>query len=284
MMNAAMQAYRRESLFYASELREYVYDKIGLPGCIVNLYEPDTDRALLVLGHIDGRRGDVFEGATVAELSELLIELAKLHGSNWMSPALIEIPWMFTWRADVWAMGTEMLREAWPKLLADRPGMIPPGLAAAIERTLIADVPAAFEKMYARPRTLAHGDFGLDNIVWSQDRGPVVLDWQTVMRSFPGLDVAYLLATSATPDTIEAEAELLDVYRAALAEHGGPDWSRDELLTDACFGLLFYVAGLTIPVVHAELSPGDARTRARHELTLARCVAAAERWACADRL
>ena len=105
------------------------------------------------------------------------------------------------------------------------------------------------------------------------------------MRSFPGLDVAWLLATAETDALLAAEDDLLGHYLGELAAHGGPTWTRDELLTDMCHGLNFYVVGMSIPIdQNAEAEFGDDRQHDRLEAMFLRGIRAAERWGYVGRM
>ena len=44
------------------------------------------------------------------------------------------------------------------------------------------------------PQTFVHNDFRLDNIFFTPDEGPIVIDWQLAGRSRGTQDVSYLLS------------------------------------------------------------------------------------------
>ena len=110
-----------------------------------------------------------------------------------------------------------------------------------MQRRYINDVQSWVAAIDQRPFTFCHGDWELDNILFRDD-GPWVLDWQMCLRSCPGADVAWFIASSCHR-VVDRERELLDAYRESLHESGGPRWSHDELLEDLAWGLMFWVGG-----------------------------------------
>ena len=81
--------------------------------------------------------------------------------------------------------------------------------------------------------------------------GPVVVDWQTAMRSFPGVDLGWLLMSSHNGETLAREPELLDHYRRELAAAGGPDWSAEDLAEDLAWAGFYWVGVSHVPFMHS---------------------------------
>jgi aminoglycoside phosphotransferase (APT) family kinase protein len=100
-------------------------------------------------------------------------------------------------------------------------------------------------------RTLWHGDFRLDNMVFDAMDGVVpisVLDWQSVAAAPGIIDVSYLLGTSLSePDRLEYERDLVTEYHQRLLTYGVANYSVErcwrEYQAHALYGLV-----LTIPV------------------------------------
>ncbi len=281
LMNSVMQSYKREYGFY-NELAGDV--PMRVPTSYVNAYDAETDRAILMIEKIDGRPGDIQTGCSVEEMEHLLRLLARLHGAFWMSDKIADKDWMFDWASPLWQMGIPMCHEHWYSLNEAWPDMTPPDIFAALDKHYMSDIDAALARMHARPWTFVHNDYQLDNVIFADD-GPVIIDWQTVMRSFPGIDVGWLLATGESPATLAEETALLDAYRDELARCGGPSWSHDELVDDMVIGMTYYITGNSIPVDQQRhtLPQGD-RGRDRLEQFLFNCIAAADRWNLVDRL
>jgi aminoglycoside phosphotransferase (APT) family kinase protein len=72
-------------------------------------------------------------------------------------------------------------------------------------------------------RTIVHGDFRIDNLLFHPETGAVtVIDWQTVGTGTGASDIAYLIGTSIADPARRAaeEARLLKGYAAQLETLG----------------------------------------------------------------
>jgi len=239
LANQTMRFYEREAGFY----RE-VADRIDLPKPkgYVNLFDPDTDHNLLIIEDISpAADGDVTVGTDPDTAARLLELLARLHGHFWMDEQLVQ-PWLHTWDRESFWSNAWIGQLGWDALAEREPDFYPPDLAEVIKRRYLYDTAAWCAEIDARPWTYCHGDFQLDNMLFRPDGEIVIVDWQLGLRNCPGNDVAWFLATSCW-NLVEHERDLLDGYRAALAAHGGPAWSHDELMTDVAYGLMYWVAG-----------------------------------------
>lgn len=268
LYDAVMQFYKRETGFYRDLARKV---DMRVPQCFVNV--ADGERRLLLLEYVDGKRGDILEGAPFDTVRALVGDLARLHGRYWMDHRLRDLEWLPDWSAlgTSVELGGPVLADAWTNI---EPGIFPHELAEFVENEWLQDLTGWLRSFAGRPWTFVHGDYELDNMVFTPD-GPVILDWQGCMRSFPGYDLGWTLASSATEETIAREGELLDHYRDVLSTSGGPAWSRDDVLDDLAWGILFYVTGLTIPATQDQ---PDERARRRFRAGLKRSIAAATRW------
>ena len=69
--------------------------------------------------------------------------------------------------------------------------------------------------------TVVHGDYRLDNLMFSPDGAVVALDWQTATVGSPTRDLAYFLETSLDVELRRRhEQALLAVYADALVAGG----------------------------------------------------------------
>jgi Ser/Thr protein kinase RdoA (MazF antagonist) len=123
------------------------------------------------------------------------------------------------------------------------------------------------------PQTLIHGDFHLDNLIFSargSDRSVVVLDWQTAVVSAPAWDLALFLFGSLTPaDRRAAEGPLLDRYAALLAANGVSGYSGERLRHDCRLALLALFAGTIGWIARLETHELADRERALQEAVIA---------------
>ena len=107
------------------------------------------------------------------------------------------------------------------------------------------------------PRTLGHGDFRLDNLLFrAGEPEPWVVDWQTAVWAGPASDVAYFVGGSLRPEVRRAHAaELLDSYHAELVAQGVGGYPRERLEQDvrrASFGGVVMAFASAILVVQTE--------------------------------
>jgi Ser/Thr protein kinase RdoA (MazF antagonist) len=276
MYNQVMNSYLREHGFYR-DLAEAV--PMRVPQAYVNEYDPDSGRALLLLEVVEGEAGDILDPPPVEVFDTLVAQLGTLHGRFWQNPAYGDLDWAIDWGQPSLRLGIPILQENWPPLRAELPDMAPTAILDFLERTWIHDTETWLERVAERPWTMVHGDYEFDNVFLTAD-GPVVFDWQTPMRSFPGGDLAWFLGLGSTPESVAEEGALLDTYRRALAEAGGPDWSRDEVLDDAAASLQFHctsAAATLNGILTSGAGPGD-RGRRRFEKVLEGMMACAVRW------
>ena len=286
MFNMVMQAYKRECGFYR-DLADVV--PMTVPAAYVNLYDAETDRAVMLLERIDGEPGDIFAGCSVEQMEALLVALARLHGQFWMDPAINGLDWKMDWLSETWQLGIPLVEHHWHSLTASRPDMVSAALDEVLHRTWIDDIGSGLAKVNERPWTLAHNDYELDNIIFTEASGGgdafTVLDWQTAMKSHPGVDIGWLLSSADTEEIVAEEASLLDAYRAELHRAGGPQWSHDEVMDELVWGSLFRVTGMSIAVDQAaETTPIGDRHRDRLEKFLAGALRGCERWDLVGRL
>jgi hypothetical protein len=282
MYNEVMNSYKRENGFYRD-----VADQVPMrvPQVFVNEYDEPSGRGVLLIEKVEGHAGDILHGPSIDEFSTLVAQLGRMHGQFWESPAYGDLDWAIDWTLPSLRLGIPIIQEGWAAVRPAWPDMAPAGILDFFERTWIHDTETWLERIAERPWTMIHGDYEFDNIFFAPD-GPVVLDWQTLMKSFPGGDLAWFLGLGSTDESIAEEGALLDTYRAALAAAGGPDWSRDELLDDAAASLQFHCTSAVASfhgVVSAGASPED-RTSRRFEKMVSGMMACAERWNVLDRV
>jgi hypothetical protein len=279
LYNGIMQFYVRETGFYR-DLATQV--PMRVPKGWVAL--SNGDRHLLLIDFVEGREGDILAGTTFEVMQRLVGDLARLHGRYWMDERLREFPWVFDWLTPSFLTGVQILQHGWNEATNREPDLVPEDLKRACQLTL--DDVEGWLKLYAdRPWTFVHGDFELDNVVFRND-DYVIVDWQGCMISFPGIDLGWLFAASASEEMIAREGELIDLYRSVLLESGGPAWSHDDVVEDLAWGMIHYVRGMTLPYSqdYSSLGPQGERLEKRFSAFMHRCVDAAMRWDTAGRI
>jgi aminoglycoside phosphotransferase (APT) family kinase protein len=103
-----------------------------------------------------------------------------------------------------------------------------------------AEVIAAWQLARLTPFTAIHGDYRLDNLLFSPtDSGVVVVDWQTAALGPPMRDVAYFLGTSlGSEDRRAFEEQLVGDYHTALVNRGVTGYQADRCWEDYRLGQL----------------------------------------------
>jgi hypothetical protein len=286
LYNQIMMPFIRESGFY----RDLAGDvEMRIPECYVNVSE-GTDKFMMLIEHVTPAvAGDILVGTSVDNMRKLATDLGTMHGQFWMRPQLTTLPWVVDWSAPSYPMGIPLVQDSWAKFNEREPDTIPADLQDVCSRTFVNDTLNWLARFNERAWTFIHGDYELDNMMFTDLDGTgdiVVLDWQMSGKSFAGQDLAFFLTASGTDESIAAERELLDAYRAALAAAGGPAWSHDELIEDMAWSMIFWIVGHTVSTTADQSSFGDKaeRMERRFRKFLTGALAGAERWDVAARL
>ena len=281
---AVMLSYQREHGFY-DHLAAQVAARtnISIPRCFVNLFDPETHAATLVIERVHpASKGDILDGTTFDRMHTLVGDLAGMHGAYWMDEALNDQDWLIDWTAPSLLAGIPRTQASWSDMRERFPHFHSDDLAA-MAGVFLADVPEWLGRFARRPWTLIHQDYELDNVLF-QDEGPVIVDWQSPMRSFPGMDLGWLLMASHNDETLSREPELLDHYRRELAAAGGPQWSAEDLAEDLAWAAFFWVSVSHVPYTATVEFGEEFRFHRRFKAMLVGTIAAAERWNAAERM
>ncbi len=276
LYNSVMQNYIREAGFYRD-----LADKVPMrvPRCFVNAESPNKDSHMLLIEKIEGVDGDILAGAGFEIVTELVEKMAAMHGLFWQSEQLSQLDWMLDWNAPSLKLGIPMIQQGWQDFNAANPNAYSPALVEFCEASFIHDTEYWLEIFSARPWTFVHLDYELDNMIYTAGE-TAILDWQTCLKSFPGADLAWLLATSESDESVARESELIDLYRATLAATGGPAMSHDDVVEELAWGVIYPTSCQPIPNM-ADLSvhgQQEDRMKDRFRAFLDRSIRAAERW------
>lgn len=280
MYASVMLSYQRESGFYRT-MTERV--GLGIADCYVNLFDPRTHHATLLIERIQGEKGDLLTGTSFERLRHLVGDLARMHGRFWMDEEVAQLDWMVDWTEPAFRAGIPITVDGWERWPSVGLDWYPPELRAHLEEHFIADIETNLQKFAARPWTFIHQDYELDNVVFRND-GPVVLDWQTAMCSFPGLDLAWTLGCSIDDETVAREPELFDHYLAELATAGGPEWSTEELLDDLAWGAFYWASVGPVTVLNTIGAGPEDRGFQRFCRMTRGSIAGAVRWGVTERV
>jgi aminoglycoside/choline kinase family phosphotransferase len=221
----AAGGYRTEIGFYTDLADELA---IEVPGCLFATVADDGATFTLVLEDLaPARQGDQIAGADDHQVVAAVRNLAGLHAPRWGDDSLHDLDWLMAAGGE--AIGyVELVTPMFVDRYADRMSAD----ARLVVEAFAADVGNWIERE-PTVRTLVHGDYRLDNLMFATEAGgrPVsAVDWQTLGIGAGGRDVAYLLGNSVEPDDRRRhEAEALDAYRDAMGRLG-VDLTAEEVL------------------------------------------------------
>jgi aminoglycoside/choline kinase family phosphotransferase len=244
-MAEATTAYLREVRFY-----QRIASSIGTrtPQCLYAEIADDTVGFVILLEDLGPALAvDQLSGCDADQAALALGEAAALHGSSWRRGYLHSEHWLPA--ENVWNMlgaAVPHVTEPW----LDRFGkFLDPDHVTAVTR--LGDEVGTWLKTLTNHRTLWHGDFRLDNMLFDAKGGTVpvaVVDWQSVAAAPGIIDVSYFLGNSLPEaDRAKYERDLVNEYHQRLLSHGVENYSAEqcwrEYQAHALFGLV-----LTIPV------------------------------------
>jgi len=216
--NAArtFRTYEIEASFYAQLAGDL---PVALARCYAAGYEPAHDEYVVLLEDLaPARPGDQLAGLRPDDAAAAIGELAALHAAGWASQTLASLPWLN--RAS--PGNAALVAAAFTGLYAGFRDRYAARLEPETLRLIEAFVPGADGYLAGsdEPRTIVHGDFRADNLLFGPPR-PVVLDWQTCGFGAGTADLSYFLGSSLpVPLRREHERSLVRGYHDALTAAG----------------------------------------------------------------
>jgi hypothetical protein len=244
-MAVSTGAYQREVLFY-QHLRDLT--DIRSPQCFYAEIADDLCGFVLLLEDMGpARTVDQIAGCSPDQADLALAQAAALHGASWHHAKLAEQSWLPV--EHVWgALAGALPQIAGPWLERFGPYLKPDHVAPVHQ---LGHEVTSWLSTLGEHRTLWHGDFRLDNMLFDAQGGrtPItVVDWQSTAVAPGVIDVSYFLGNSLTEqDRVTHERELVTEYHRRLLSYGVQDYSAErcwrEYQAHALYGLV-----LTIPV------------------------------------
>ena len=233
---------------YECEVRFYeeVAQQVDLstPQCFYSATDREAgDHVLLLEDLAPALVGDNVAGCSNDDAKLAIREIAKFHAVFWENPRLTSLDWIPTFDQSAEAM-QERYRRYWDPFLA-KVGEVLPQTMLEIGQRFGDNVADIMRQLGGAPRTITHGDYRLDNMIFGNPaagRPLTVIDWQGPMIG-PGVaDVAYFVVFCIDPAHRKAtEQGLLRGYHAVLLEHGVSDYNFEECLLDYRRSLLYHL-------------------------------------------
>lgn len=219
------RTYEREAGFYTDLAADI---PVRTPDCRWARFDASTGAYAVLLEDLSPAvPGDQVRGCAPDQAAAAVDELVLLHGAMWGAAGLDRFEWLGGASTGAPATAGGSLVE---RLL--------PSFLDRYERRLSPDVVELAQRAVPRlsgsvpppgPRTVVHGDFRNDNLMFGHPGGRVcVLDWQTVAVGHGVSDLSYFLGGSLLTEERRAhEGELVGRYRDALARQGVDLTRRD---------------------------------------------------------
>ena len=227
---AVTRTYEVETRFY-QQLRDRV--AITTPRAYAALLDPATNEFVLVMNDLaPAEQGDQVAGCAVDAAALAMTEAARLHAPVWDDATLTDMAWLDRSSDESRAFYVQLMSTMYAGFL-DRYG-------DRVDADAVDAGNALMERLgdYLAPRpgplTAAHGDFRLDNMLFSPDGATLTtVDWQTVSLA-PGVtDVSYFLGTSLTPELRAVhEHDMVRRYHDDLVSGGVVDYPFERAWTD----------------------------------------------------
>ncbi len=236
---------------HAREHGFYQHLAARVPVRVPRLYYGDFDEAshgvVLVLedlSHLEAP--DQVAGADAAQARSAIREAARLHAAYW---GRVDEGPMTAFADAAEPTGRHAAQMGFAASIAPACERFAAAVSPQARRKAEAFAPkvAAHLATVARAaRTFVHGDFRLDNMLFSGGR-PTLVDWQLSGRGGALYDVGYFLAGSvSTAVRREIEREVLEEYHGILCAQGVAHYGFEQCWQDYRGGVL---ASLLVPVI-----------------------------------
>ena len=275
-MARALSMYKREYLVF-DQLAPHM--RVALPALLYGDFEESSQRFVMVLEDLRGMENpDQIAGAGATQARRAIRIAAGLHGQFWNK---LNQPPLSDFFARVGPRKIWLTQLAYLACLAPclrRFGhLFSPGmrrLAEALGSRLLDYT----RDSAAGPKTLTHGDFRLDNILFgaADSDALTVIDWQGAGFVENGLyDVSYFMATSVPAEVRRRiEREALEEYHGIVCGMGAKDFGFEECWQSYRLNML----GVLMPCIAGSggLDLSDQRRRKMLETMLSRTLTAIE--------
>lgn len=241
---------------------------LHVPHCYYNAVDPATGESFLLLEDLaPAQAGNRVDGASVKEAELALQSIALLHAAWWaVDPATEpELAQLHDNSPEAQNLVEQLYREAWPRFVGRAPIEISHDIRELGER-LVGRISAAEALLDPSPRTLMHGDFRLENMLFGTRGGQSVcwvIDWEDVALWNGMFDVAWFLGGCLPVEKSAKEEELLRCYHRALTHAGVKGYTWAQCYHDyRCAMLSSFVEGI-LTVASLEIDNDYARNLAR---------------------
>ena len=247
MMAGGMGAYLKEVMFYR-ELADKT--SMNTPDIYLALVDEGGSNFIILMKDLaPAEPGNQLVGESIVHAKQALAEAAKLHAAFHGKSDLLASDHISHTDADGAAFGQDLLQQNWPGFL-QRFGHGLNEQCIAFGDDYVANH-ARWMAHYTGTKTLIHGDFRSENILFCENERATTVDWQTLTESCGLADTAYFIGGSLDIDVRRThEKELVEYYRQCLEVEGV------TLSSNECWQQYreFSINGLLITVLGAMFS------------------------------
>jgi len=267
----AYRLYEREVLFYR-EIAKTI--SLASPRCYIATFDPETQAFILVMEDLNRTTpGDQVAGLTPGQVKVAVEQVGALHARWWDRSELKGLV------DKVQPFGVPPFCEfnarhssGWETFDAWLAGRVSPELRRVGAR-MCTELDRLTDDMAKEPRTICHGDFRADNLMFTGGDGAApgltCVDWQLAMQARGPFDIGYMMSGSVNADVRrECEMPLLKAYHDKLLAAGVQNYGFDECLYDYRRALLIGLTYLSQSGAVADLT--HPRTEAMYDTSMKR--------------
>ena len=266
--------YDREVLFYR-EIAQTI--SLSSPRCYVAAFDPETQAFVLVMEDLNRTTpGDQVAGLTPAQIKVAIDQVGALHARWWDRSELSGlVNKVQPFGIPPYCEFNARHASGWETFDAWLDGRVSTELRRVGAR-MCTELDRIAEDMAREPRTICHGDFRADNLMFTGGDGTpglTCVDWQLAMQARGPFDIGYMMSGSVNIDVRrECEAPLLKGYHDNLVAAGVAHYGFDECLYDYRRALLIGLTYLSQSGAVADLT--HPRTEALYDAGMKRIDAA----------
>ena len=227
-----LSLHRREYVFYRDIAP---HGHVRAPTLFYGDFDADSNGFVLVLedlGHMKGIPQSV--GIDDSRARQAIQQLAGLQGRFWDAPGE---PVLSDCGDFLSVRQSRIMQTVYLLTLPaaiDRFGDLFTSDTRRLAREFGFRIAAHFAALAAGPRTVVHGDFRADNMLFDEgnegaEDGLAFIDWQGCGLGCGMYDVAFFLGTSVTSDDRRRiERDILDEYHASVCASGVENYTRED--------------------------------------------------------
>jgi len=247
------RCYEVESSFYR-DLRDAL--DVGAPTCFhVERDEATDDFLLLLEDFAPCRQGDQIVGCTIDEARSCVDELVRLHGPLWNSSFLSKLAWLNRSTDKDRSASQALMQTVFPGFV-QRYGDRLTVEARTVGEEFVRDSGGYFRRELPH-RTVVHGDFRLDNLLFRAASVGVV-DFQTVTHACGPQDLAYFIGAGLTTEARRAhERDLVSRWVEGLRRYGVQLTADNAWLEYRCYAFAGFVMAVVASMIVKQTPRGD---------------------------